>query len=77
MTQTVMDPAAKCSAFDVDTSFANRQSWVQAQRDSDSCKAAVAHLKSGKIPHSKPGEMNNKMRHYVSNALLAPDGYCL
>ena len=74
MTDTVLDPAARCSAFDVDTSFSNRQAWRQAQQNSDACKAAVAYLKSGKVPHSKPGEMNNEIRHYVRHAMLAPDG---
>ena len=60
-------------SFNVGTSFANRQLLVQAQSNSDACKAAISHLKSGKVPHSKPGQINNEMCYYVNNATLAPD----
>ena len=69
-----MDPAARCSSFNVDVSFTNRQAWKAAQQNSDSCKAAVAHLTSGKVPHNKPGDQHNEMRHYIQHAKLAPDG---
>ena len=52
VTSTVIDPAARCSSFQVDASFSNRQAWKAVQQNSDSCKAAVAHLISGKVPHS-------------------------
>ena len=55
-------------------SFTNRQAWKAAQQNSDSCKAAVAHLTSGKVPHNKPGDQHNEMRHYIRHAKLAPDG---
>ena len=73
-TSTVMDPAARCSSFNVDVSFTNRQAWKAAQQNSDSCKAKVAHLTSGKVPHNKPGDQHNEMRHYIRHAKLAPDG---
>ena len=63
-----MDPVARCSSVNVDVSFTNRQDC------SDSCKAAVAHLTSGKVPHNKPGDQHNEMRHYIRHAKLAPDG---
>ena len=73
-TSTVMDPAARCSSFNVDVSFTNHQAWKAAQQNSDSCKATVAHLTSRKVPHNKPGDQHNEMRHYIRHAKLAPDG---
>ena len=70
----VLDPAARCSAFGVDVSFSNRQAWVRAQQSSDATKSAAAHLRTGKLPNSKPGQINNEMRFYVKHATLAPDG---
>ena len=58
----------------LDTSMTNRQAWKAAQNQSDACKAAISHLKSGKVPSSKPGDTNNETRHYVRHASLAPDG---
>ena len=74
VTSTVIGPAACCSSFNIDTLFCNRQAWKAAQLNSDSCKAAVSHLMSGKVPHSKPGDQQNKIRHYIRHAKLAPDG---
>ena len=74
VTKTVIDPAARCSSFTIDTSFSNRQAWKIAQQNSDSCKAAIAHLTTGKVPHNKPGDQHNEMRHYIRHASLAPDG---
>ena len=63
---------ARCSSFAVDTSFSNRQAWKTAQQNS--CKAAVAQLTTGKVPHNKPGDQHNEIRHYNRHATLAPDG---
>ena len=58
----------------MDASLTNRQAWIAAQTQSDACKAAISHLKSGKVPTSKPGDLNNEIRHYVRHGSLAPDG---
>ena len=74
VSNTIVDPAARCSAIQDDRSFDNRIAWKAAQQNSDSCKAAVAYLISGKVPHSKAGDQHNETRHYVRHATLAPDG---
>ena len=52
----------------------NRQAWRAAQNQSDSCKAAISHLQSGKVPSNKKGDLHNEIRHYVRTGILAPDG---
>ena len=71
---SVLDTGARCATFEVDTSFTNRIAWKKAQENSDSVKSAVAHMVSGKVPHSRPGDLYNEMRHYVRHGTLAPDG---
>ena len=31
------------------------------------------HVFTGKVPNNKPGDQYNEMRHYVCDAMLAPD----
>ena len=42
LTETVMDPAAKCAAISPDTSFSNRVPWLAAQQNSDACYYLLA-----------------------------------
>ena len=62
------------SQYFLDDSLTNRQAWRAAQSQSDSVKAAVSHLKSGKVPTVKGGDLNNEIRHYVRHGILEPDG---
>merc|ERR1712030_141166 len=57
-----------------DNTMTNRQAWRAAQNQSDSCKAAISHLQSGKVPSNKKGDLHNEIRHYVRTGILAPDG---
>ena len=45
----------------LDASLTNRQAWISAKGQSDTCKVAISHLKSGKVPTSKPGDLNNEI----------------
>ena len=45
-----------------------------AHKQSDACKAAVSHLKSGRVPTNKPSDVNNKIRHYICHSSLASNG---
>ena len=47
---------------------------MDSSTKTDACKAAVSHLKSGKVPTNKPGDLNNEIRHYIRHDILAPDG---
>ena len=72
--QSVIDPAAKCAPISPVDSFTNRKAWLTAQGQSDACKSALHHLKTGKVPTHKPGDINNEMRHYVQHASIAKYG---
>ena len=88
LSETVIDPAAKCAPIQpnsggscmsvpqvpVHKTFFNRAAWLQAQNNNDSCRAAKSHLISRKIPTSKAGDLNNKIRFLIRHAKLAPDG---
>ena len=56
---------------DLDNSMTNRQAWKAAQNQSDSCKVAISHLQSGKVPSNKKRDLHNQIRHYVRNSILA------
>ena len=58
---------------DLDNSMTNRQAWKAAQNQSDSCKAAISHLQSGKVPSNKKGDLYNEICHYVRHGILASD----
>lgn len=73
-TQPVLATQEMETQIHMDASLMNRQAWRAAQAQSHACKVAVSHLKSGKVPTSKPGDLNNKIRHYVRHGSLAPDG---
>ena len=74
MSDTVLDPATKCGPIQPLNTFFNRAAWLQAQKNNDSCCAAISHLTSGKVPTSKPGDMNNEIRFLIKHATIAPDG---
>ena len=79
LSDSVMDPAAKCAAIDLpptnlDTSLYNRAAWRSAQEKSNSCRAAKSHLTTGKTPTNKSGDMNNEIRFLIRTATVAPDG---
>ena len=78
LSDSVMDPAAKCAAIDLpptnhDTSLYNRAAWSSAQERSNSCRAAKSHLTTGKTPTNKSGDMNNEIRFLIRTATVAPD----
>ena len=52
----------------------NWQAWKAAQNQSDSCKAAISHLQSGKVPSNKKGDLYNEICYYVWHGILASDG---
>ena len=62
------------SLHNLDNLMAKRQAWKVAQNQSDSCKAAISHLQSSKVPSNKKGDLYNKIRHYVRHGILASDG---
>ena len=72
---SVLDPAAKNAAINVvpPVPMTNRQAWKQAQINCDACKSAFNHLRSGKIPSSKPGSLNCTIRDYCREASISPD----
>ena len=74
LSETVIDPATKCGPIKTTNTFFNRAAWLQAQNNSDSCRAAKSHLILGKVPTTKAGDMNNKIRFLIRHAKLAPDG---
>lgn len=74
LTNTVVDPAAKCTPLKFDASFFNRAARLAAQEHSDSCKAAKLHLTTGKVPTTKGRDVNNKIRFLIRNTTIAPDG---
>ena len=53
------------SLYNLDNSMTNQQAWKAAQNQSDSCKAAISHLQSSKVPSNKKGDLYNKICHYV------------
>ena len=65
LSETVIDPAAKCAAIKPDSSFYNRAAWLAAQERSDSCKSAKLHLSTGKVPSQKPGDLNNEIHFLI------------
>ena len=74
LSDTVIDPASRCSPIKPDASFFNRAAWKAAQDRSDSCRAARSHLTSGKVPLAKGGDLHNEIRFLIRNATIAPDG---
>ena len=75
MIQTVLDPAAKNAAMVPNsTALTNRASWLAAQKNCDSCKAAFYSLTSGKTPTSKVGTEHCATRLYCREAHIAKDG---
>ena len=74
MSETVLDPATRCGPIQPLNTFFNQAAWLQAQRNNDSCRTAVSHLTSGKVPTTKPGDMNNEIRFLIKHATIAPDG---
>ena len=72
---TVLDPAAKNAAVSPDnTNLNNKTSWLAAQRNCDSCKAAFHCLTSGKTPTTKVGAQNSVIRQYCREATITKEG---
>ena len=74
LSDTVIDPATRCGPIQPTNTFFNWAVWLQAQNNSDSCRAAKSHLTSGKVLTTKPGDMNNEIRFLIKHATIAPDG---
>ena len=65
LSETLLDPAAKCAPLHADLSFFDRAAWIAAQDRSDSCRSAKQHLTTGKVPTTKSGDMNNEIRFLI------------
>ena len=65
LSDSIIDPAARCALIKIENIFFNRAAWLQAQQNNDSCRAAKSHLISGKVPTSKAGDMNNEIRFLI------------
>ena len=77
MVDTVLDPAAKNAAVEVEApipvTMTNKASWRAAQKQCAACKSAYNLLKSGKMPPSKTGELFCNIRDYCREASISAD----
>ena len=77
MVDTVLDPAAKNAAVEVEApipvTMTNKASWRAAQKQCSACKSAYNLLKSGKVPPSKTGELFCNIRDYCREATISSD----
>jgi len=73
--QSVLNPSASLGAISSRTLY-NTKSWAAAQNSNTACKTAASHLKTGKQPSKKSGQILSEIRRYCSIAKIGQDG-CL
>jgi hypothetical protein len=73
--QSVLNPTATLGAISSRTLY-NPKSWAAAQNSNAACKTAASHLRTGKQPSKKSGQICSEVRRYCSIATIDQNG-CL
>jgi len=72
---SVLSPNASLGAISTHNLY-NTKSWAATQQANTACKTAASHLRTGKQPSKKSGQIYSEIRRYCTIAKLGPNG-CL